>query len=410
MNSFVYPTDPAIIDGLVKCIEHMNSTIGESPLVPPPPTREELVHLLQASFTASLVTEEGREISFTVSFFRDHAQEFPYRMKSPLAVSARDLARLAVALDPSRSRICVVPGESDLMIAGLVHLGGHDAFHEIRQTQFEFSIRVLGPGILLIRYGGSLLLTYRQGRFAFHYGDLARINEYTVKRSLSFRSSQSLTPGQSQTDSRFETALMLIARTMLRQRQGGTLLILQEEVDWERTATSKRYLPAIPATIVKEAKSQHFEHLAHRQSYQQQLMQGQLSEEAVSYLVDDAIRARFPSELEWLGRLTTADGMTIILRDFTLLGFGVIFDTREEDENRTRVMAVDIYDEEGKQISRGLEAVGGARHQSAAVCCRRFPDSIAIVASKDGVLSSMKLDQETGAVVVIRHLELLLDV
>lgn len=54
--------------------------------------------------------------------------------------------------------------------------------------------------------------------------------------------------------------------------------------------------------------------------------------------------------------------------------------------------------------------IGGARHQSAAVTCRRFPGSLAIVASQAGSLSSMQWDAPTNVVIAYRHVQLLFDV
>ena len=114
-------------------------------------------------------------------------------MKQPVPLAPRDLAGLAVALDPLRSRICVVPGPAGLRIAGLIHLGEQHAFHGKRQTLHQLSVCVLGPGILLVRYCGLLLMTYRRGRFAFHYGTSARCGEYAARNALAFR----LRPGRS---------------------------------------------------------------------------------------------------------------------------------------------------------------------------------------------------------------------
>jgi len=410
MTSFSYPTSETIIDCIMKGVESIYSSYGTSAMYPPPPTRDELKQLLNCTFAASLETEEGRAVAFTVDFFRDREQAFPYQMKLSLLLSARDLARLAIALDPSRSRICVTSGEAELEIAGLFHLGEQEAFHGTRQTLNNLSIRVLGPAIFLIRYGGQLLFTYQRGRYAFHFGENSRFDEYGVRHALSFRFGPGRTPEQLQADYRFEAAMVRIARTMLRLRHGGSLLVLPEGTDWENATTSRRYAPARPVTIVKDASIQHLEHLAKRNACEQSLMQGQVNADTLMYFVDDMIRARFSSELEWIARLTATDGMTVILPDYTLLGFGVFFNTQEKKDSPTRVLVLDPYDEEMQSEPKSLDTLGGARHQSAAVICRRYPGSLEIVASQDGSLSSMQLDTSTDVVVAFRHVQLLLDV
>ena len=109
MSSFLYPTDRRILNGLRDCLESLRMGNPPSLLYPLPPTVEQLEELLNCAYAASLETEEGRNIAFTVDFFDNSEEPFPYHIKQPLPLLPRDLARLAVALDPWRSRICTVP-------------------------------------------------------------------------------------------------------------------------------------------------------------------------------------------------------------------------------------------------------------------------------------------------------------
>jgi hypothetical protein len=409
MSSFIYPTDQQIVEPLTKSIDYFHKAFGTSLLYPLPPTVDQLRELLNCSFAASLETEEGRCVAFTVSFFADRDCNFAYRLREPLRLSPRDLVRLAVALDPSQARICVIAGNTSLEIAGLIHLGEQDSFHGGRQTLSQLSIRVLGPGILLVRYGNVLLFTYRRGRFAFHAGVSVKVEEHAVGNLLSLRRH----PGNAeelQETLGLEAALKRISRSMLRQRHGGTILILPDDVDWEIAASSKRYAPTSPVNALKNARVQNREHTTKRNEAFQQLLQGQANPEMAQYWADDMIRSHFASELEWLSRLTATDGMTVIRPDLTLLGFGVFFDTQEDDGSRTRVVIIDPYDDGAGPEPQALASIGGARHQSSAVTCRRLPGATAIVASQDGSLSSMRRDDKEDVVVVYRHLELLFDV
>jgi hypothetical protein len=410
MTLFNYPSSEIIINQIIKHIESIRLNNVSSPFFPAPPNSDELKNLLDCIFAASLETEENRIVAFTVSYFHDQEISLPYLIKPSIPLSARDIARLAVALDPSRSRICVVPGDTGLEIAGLIHLGEQEAFHGSRRTLNNLSIRVLGPAVFLVRYYDKLLFTYLRGRFAFHFGENSRLNEYDVKHALSFRFATGRTTQQIEVDYRFEAAIQTIARTMQRLRHGGTLLVLPEGTNWENAVTSKRYAPSSPVTIVKEAYSQHFTHIARKDACVQSLAQGVVTPDTLAYFADDLLRSQFSYELEWLARLTATDGMTVILPDYTLLGFGVFFDTKEDKENPTLIITIDPYDEEMQSTPMKLDTLGGARHQSAAVTCKRFPGSFAIVASQDGSLSSMQLDDATGVVVVFRHVQLLLAV
>lgn len=409
MSSFLYPTDPRILNGLRDCLESLRMGNPPSLLYPLPPTVEQLEELLNCAYAASLETEEGRNIAFTVDFFDNSEEPFPYHIKQPLPLLPRDLARLAVALDPWRSRICTVPVGKTLQIAGIIHLGEQFAFHGTRRTLRQLSIRVLGTGVLLVRYGGLLLLTYQRGRFAFHCGPLARFGEFSIRSALSFHPRGGRTVEQLEVDLRLETSLLRIARTMLYQRHGGTLLILPHDTNWENAAPFKRYAPTAPVTVIKDANTQDLAYGTKRIELLQQVTKGKLSPETALVWADDMVRARFASELEWLARLTATDGMTVILPDLTLLAFGVFFNTQDVDDNPTRVAVIDPYDDGSDLEPKALASIGGARHQSAAVTCRRFPGAIAVVASQDGSLSSMTWDATAKVVVDFRHVELLLD-
>jgi hypothetical protein len=410
VKSFTYPTDTPIIEGLAHCIEELRKAPDTGALWPPPPTVEQLEELLNCSFATSLETEEGRNIAFTVSFFEGPQYQFSYTMRHPLPLSPGSLARLAVALDPWRARICVVPNGSALQITGIIHLGEQDAYHGVRNTVPQLSVRVLGPGILLVRYGPQLLLTYRRGRYEFHSGPSARVNLYGALGAPSFRSLQGRTAGQLGEDVRFMAALVRIARTMLAARHGGTLLILPHGATWEDRAPSRRYEPSAPVAVVKEAQARHREWQNTRDEVVKEIAQGNVRPEAMWILADPLTPSRLTSELEWLGGLTATDGMTVILPDLTLLGFGVFFDTQEGADLATRVVVIDPYDDGADPQPKDLASLGGARHQSAAVTCRHFPGAIAVVASQDGSLSSMTWDDKDKVVTVFRHLELLLDI
>jgi len=410
MSSFIYPTDPQICGGLKECfelIQHMAEV--ESPLYPVPPNERQLVELLESCYAASLETEEGRTIAFTVDFFGEDEPHFDYQLKQTLLLSPRDLTRLAVALDPWRSRICVIPGGTALQIVSVIHLGEQFAFHGTRLTLRQFSIRVLAPGVLVVRYGGVLLLTYQRGRFAFHCGSSARWGQFAVRTALAFHSHAGQTVDQLQVDLRFEAALIRIVRTVLYLRHGGTLLILPDDTHWENSAFSKRYAPTAPVSVVKDANVKDMEYAIKRNELFQQVIQGQSNPEVASVWADDIVRARFVSELEWLARLTLTDGMTVIQRDLTLLGFGVFFDAQDKPDSPTRIVLIDPYDDGSDSEPKALASIGGARHQSAAVTCRRFPGAIAVVASQDGSLSSMKWDATNNVVIAFHHLELLLE-
>jgi DisA bacterial checkpoint controller nucleotide-binding len=92
----------------------------------------------------------------------------------------------------------------------------------------------------------------------------------------------------------------------------------------------------------------------------------------------------------------------VIARDLTILGFGAKIDCRYDPDKTIRVSEpLEDSQPEEKTISK----LDGTRHQSAARFVRDNKDSIAVVASQDGVVSFIAWDKEAGLISVTRHAE-----
>ena len=404
MNSFDYPTQPRIMERMMEQIEYAMKPYHSWSDGPTRPTREQWEDLLSCAFAASLESEESRSVVFTLTFFGEQDRSFPYTMKVPF--SPRNLARLSVALDLYRSRICVVPTDTGLVIRGLVHLGNQHAFDGKRQLLHKFSIRVLGPGILLVSCGDKPLLTYRRGQLRYWGGVPSHLLNNLLRSALSFHFRLRTTENEVTSDLLFTRAIETIARAILSHRHGGTLLILPKGARWEDRVLANQYAPTAPVTPIQEAfaKREGYERIRNEES------KGNGKDAALPDVTSIPTAAQLSSELEWLGQLTATDGMTVIHPDLTLLGFGVFFKTQDSAEDPTLVSVTDLSDDRGdSQQSKALDSIGGARHQSAAVTCRHFPGAVAVVASQDGTLTSMICEPSNKVVTAFRHLELLLD-
>jgi Probable sensor domain DACNV len=411
MQTFKYPIDNEIIDKIFEYVQTVERGTADRLNYVHAPRREQLIELIESAFAASLETEEGRNLTFTVSFFGDSEHRFDYRLQNVIGLNPRAVARLAVAVDAWRSRICVIEIDGSLQIAGLMHLGEQFLFGE-RQDLSELSIRVFGPGTLTIKYCGLQVLAYQRGRrarLASHIHDSAGWSRSDALGALSFTSpkinSETLVE-----DIEFRDSLFRIARAMLNLQHGGTLLIVPDNIAWEERVFARRYAPTGPVPLVKEAKALTKAYVNRRDNGLLPVTAEKPSDIDLSFLSPDLVRFSFSHALEWLAHLTATDGMTVVLRDFTILDFGVFFNTHEDDGDRTRVIVNDPYSDEINLKPESLESIGGARHQSAAVTCRSLKGAHAIVVSQDGSLSSMMWDSEKNAVLVNRHLELLLDV
>jgi hypothetical protein len=410
-GSVIFPNDTAVLDHLEACTVHIFADRrGRDLATAPPPTREQISHLLALAFAASLEHEEGRTVAFTL-FYDETAQHLDYAFKQPPSLTPGTLARLSAALDPSQTYICVTSAESTLAIVGFRHWGDHYSFRPSGWNASNFVIRVVGPGVLVVRYDLQLLLTYRRGEAALY--PVNSMWSYGATRAFSL-------PAMPYADDAYSVRVRLcvqhIAQCMLRLGHGGTLLILPEGTNWEARVTSCAFAPVEPVMRVHDAEVADVEHQKHCQALVAQLHDEQLraqldsrTSDAISYaLLDWRTVLRLGVELEWLAHLTATDGMTVIRPDLTVLGFGVFF-RMEVSSGGLPLRIIDPSVPEGTEpAAADLSTLGGARHQSAAVTCHELRGAMAIVVSEDGHLSVMRWDPDNQVVLIHRHLELLL--
>jgi Probable sensor domain DACNV len=213
----------------------------------PPPGREQINHLLTLAFAASLEHEEGRTVAFTL-FYDETAQLIDYVFKQPPLLTAGTLARLSAALDPSQTYICVTAEGSKLVIVGFRHWGDHYSFRAPMSAPSHFTIRVVGPGILVVRYDAHLVLTYRQGEVAFYPGNFDWLND--ARRALYLPVLPYEDEGH---NGQVQRCVEHIAECMLRLGHGGALLILPEGIDWEARVASCAFAPVQPAARIRDA-------------------------------------------------------------------------------------------------------------------------------------------------------------
>ncbi|WP_437613339.1 putative sensor domain DACNV-containing protein [Sorangium sp. So ce834] len=387
-NLVRFPHDQALVEHVATCTARIFTEQKESGANPPsPPTSAQISQILSLAFLGSLEREEGRKVTFTL-FLIEEGDFLDYEFDTPLTLTPKMLARLSAAMDPSRTYIGIRPTQNGLKIAGIHYFGQGRPSHLV--------VRALDPGVLVTRYYTRLILTYRRGEAALYPGvfDLTQ----DVERALSPSFSSYINdPSKAQIGMCFTR----IAEHMVRMGHGGALLVLPHELDWKSHTTSHILAPKRPTARVRVSDSENTRAYITNEDITTTIMKPTLG--------DQAAEPRLQSALESIAHLTGTDGMTVMTPDLTVLCFGAFFKT-DQSHYKIRVEYIDPYSGTNSHPESGeIADVGGARHQSAAIACNRFPGSTAVVASHDGALSSMRWDEERQAVRVHRHLELTLD-
>lgn len=393
MGDVQYPNDDAILSHVCDRLDHMKGEVSARL-----PSRDQVAEMLSVAFAASLESEEGRAVTFSLFYAPDN-YPINYRFRDPLPLSPGALVRLSAGLDPSKTNIAASGEFKNLRIAGLWHGG--------RWEIGLFSIRVVGAGVLVVKYAAKLILTYRRGQCVLYPGTFDSVND---AETLLTKPAPHYSRGSREAHA--VACRSRIAEEMLRIGHGGTLLVVPYHAEWEHHVLSHRYPPASPEERVQSAEEEAYTMWMRRQAAFQVLSRRRLksctlkdstrSALAAHLLGGYALREHLGAELEAVARLTATDGMVLILPDLTLLGFGVFFKTADIK------CAIELYDpyEREPQIVTSFEQLGGARHQSAAVAAARLPGALAIVVSSDGTVTTMRRPDEGQPLAVHKHLEL----
>jgi hypothetical protein len=317
--------------------------------------------LVEATFWASLEKVEGRTHCLSLMFVPDNLNSNSFIFRKPIRLESKHLAMLAPAVEGS-APIGVWPEiNNDLCIWGFTPSPWPwNLAEEAFLPHAPFTIKVLESGQLVTSFlGVRSHVTGSKARF---------IKPHTLQ---DFISAELYRVGR-------------IANIMRSHRHGGTLLVVPNDTS--------------------SVKSVDFQKLAAHSYEKTKIALKSWVDIRDQYTYEAFEIARRPLQL--IGQLTAVDGATVITRDFTVLGFGVKIKTKA---NKLRVLVLEPF-EGSEKIECDISDLGGTRHQSAARFVAQHKDSIAIVASQDGMLSIfewMPNEGEEGMVAVTRPAELI---
>lgn len=355
-------------------------------------TKHEIAQLINTTFWASLLKEEGRAVKPSVFFSDQHSEVARWKLRSELAFTPSHLAKLASGLDPGQGYIGVRRKGSELVIWGIC----------LAPTLCRFWIETLAPGKLVVRdWLRNFAVIKPEQSPQLLDGKSRAVPEAAGEMLLrGFQGSPVVV--------KHPEVVVEIARVMTRRQNGGCVLLLPaEDIAW-RSQISSVYQ-------VQGSRS--------LEACMDKLGQATLnySETPTSWLLDPGgyvgvgpeFKERWQSEItrtiSLIGRISSIDGAVILDGQLNLVEIGakmVPVGSHVEMLSTIQVLRPpkspsfdgDALDSE----EVALAAIGGTRHQSAAKFVAAVKGSVAIVSSQDGRLTMMAYSKSDGAVIAMR--------
>ncbi len=374
MNEPLYPAARTYAGRLADHFaKHTEAAAHATPACAAPPDARAIEALIDSAFWASLQREEGYPPEISLAFLSPDRAVNPLRLKSPLPLGPRALARLSPAVERPGIHLGVWRDGRELVVWGTTRA----------VPSFCFVVEVLGPGLLVVKHrirddsakfrnvavfeGDQVKLLRRHAPYGFDAPNLLK----------SLIASESAGAPEDSDD-----VLLRLAVSMRAHKRGGTLLVVPAGSETWRDSIS-------PITYAVEPAFTELAGLV-RAREQDGKWHG-----AISRVVDA------------VAGLTAVDGATLITDTFELLGFGVKI-ARPDGRPRVEQVVVTEPVEGDSALVLTPAQLGGTRHLSAAQFAQDQESGVALVASQDGHFTIFVWSPREGMVHAYRVESLLL--
>jgi hypothetical protein len=352
---------------VVKVLELLGSLPSTAACSVPVPSADHLSVLLNTAFWASLQQEEGRAVAVPLLLQSPStAEDLVFEHSIPLNVEA--VVKLAPAVQRERRGLGIrAEGSQALAIWGLTPM-----------TPTATCVDVKGPGLLVVKGMLRNVMIYHAGEATFledeDYDTLVRLTRLAL-------------PADTPAGDRFVHAYWTtrVVDSMRRTGRGGIVLLVPSGSSGWRDALSDapKYQCSPPFRGLGDALDR--------------LLPNPY---AVSALVESE---HLQYAADAVGQVTAVDGATLLDMDLRLLAFGAMI--RSSPSAIGDVLCVEAGRAKAGGVTRSIRELGGARHRAAAEFCCRIRESVAFVASQDGVLTELGWLKAEERLVALLHAE-----
>jgi hypothetical protein len=358
------PGDPGTVSKVLALLNLLPSTATYSMSIP---SADLVSVLLNTAFWASLQQEEGRPVAVPLLLQSPSSNDdLVFEQSIPLDVQA--VVKLAPAVHRERRGLGIrAEGSQRLAIWGLTPM-----------TPSALCVDVKGPGLLVVKGMLRNVMIYHAGEATFledeDYDTLVRMTRLTL-------------PSDTPAGDRFVNAYWTtrVVDSMRRTGHGGIVLLVPSGPSAWRDALSDAptYQCSPPFRGLRDALDRLLPnpYAAH----------ALVESEHLQYAADT------------VGQVTAVDGATVLDMDLRLLAFGAMIQSGHLSIGD--VLCVEAGRAKAGGVTRSIRELGGARHRAAVEFCYRIQESVAFVASQDGVLTELGWQKAEGTLVALLHAE-----
>lgn len=349
-------------------------------------TREQLSHLLETAFWASLPSNEGRNTRVRITVANPGEAPGAMAFESPIKYEEREIVRVSPAVAKDGS-LLVTSRDRGFLIWGIAN-------GDVRTTELDIlAIEISEPGMLRINIGPYQPYSILNGRddstIAAIGSDLAHFLQQKLKKTL-----PSDDVSEVQAIWRECLALARLAKTILEHGHGGTILIVPDETgQWQQALQPFACRLERADTAVRDAIRREVEDMfSHGEIIQQ--LSGMGIPPDLLHRILTTLGPRSGGmwgHLHAIASMADVDGAVVMTRDLRLLGFAAKIVTPPDILDH-----VCMFKPQGgvQEVVRSpLEALGGTRHQSAARFVAAHREALALVVSQDRHVSLMTWEE-----------------
>jgi hypothetical protein len=360
-------------------------------------TREQLSILIENAYWASLKSNEGRVTRVSVVVAAPGSLGDATTFTTSVPYDESNIAKLAPAVSPNGC--LVVSGQNnELSIWGLGR-------GRSRPWSDSVTVEISDPGIVRVGLGPFKTFAVFNGR------SVSMIEAPEINLSVHLeRILRKVFPQgdfiETQTIAREGAALVNLARAIVEDGHGGTVLIVPgTEGEWLKAISSFPFRFATPDTTIRDLIRAELKNQVAWGEALQRVMSADIPAD-LKNLVAGTL-GQHPLDIRGVVRavasLAAVDGAIVATRDLRILGFGAKIAVASGPPPRVCL----FRPEPGPQAVApcALEDLGGTRHQSAARFVAANKDAVALVISQDHHMSVANWDAQIDSVAVVRNAE-----